>query len=72
MESQPFSFMEGKNMLRERIKRVADEFPEEVDVDAFMEKIYLLQKIEIAEKQFAEGEVLSHEEVKRQLKSWLE
>jgi hypothetical protein len=59
-------------MLRERIKQVADEFPEEVDVDAFLERIYLLRKIEIAEKQFAEGDFYTHEEVKEQLKSWLE
>lgn len=59
-------------MQREQIKQVADEFPEEVDVDAFLERIYLLRKIEIAEKQFAEGDVYTHEEVKRQLKSWLE
>jgi hypothetical protein len=59
-------------MLKDRIKRVIEDFPEDVDVDAFMEKIYLLQDIELAEKQIAEGDVFTHEEVKRQLKPWLD
>ena len=59
-------------MLRERIKQVADEFPEEVDVDAFFERICLLEKLEIADRQIAEGKVVPHEEVKRRLKTWLE
>jgi predicted transcriptional regulator len=59
-------------MLKEQIRQVIDEFPEDVDVDAFMERIYLLHDIEIAEKQIAEGDVFTHEEVKQQLKSWLE
>jgi predicted transcriptional regulator len=59
-------------MLRERIKQVADEFPEDVDVDAFLERIYLLQDIDVAEKQIAEGNVFTHEEAIQQLKPWLE
>jgi hypothetical protein len=58
-------------MLKEHIKQVVDEFPDDVDVDELMEKIYLLRKIELAEKQFSEGDVFTHEEVEEQMKSWL-
>ena len=59
-------------MHREKIKQVVDAFPEEVDMDVLMEKLYLLDKIEQGERQIAEGKCISHEEVKERLKSWLE
>jgi hypothetical protein len=43
-----------------------------VDLEAFIDKLYLLRKIEIAEAQIASGDVIDHEEVKRQLAQWLE
>jgi hypothetical protein len=60
-----------EEMQREKIKQVIDDFPEEVDMDAFMEKLYLLDKIEQGEKQLAEGKGISHDEVKERLKKWL-
>jgi predicted transcriptional regulator len=59
-------------MHKDKIKHVIDAFPEEVDMDALIEKLFLLDKIEEGEKQLAEGKGISHEEVKEQLKTWLE
>ncbi|MGW8257747.1 MAG: hypothetical protein ACWGMZ_09710 [Thermoguttaceae bacterium] len=59
-------------MQKEKIKQVIDAFPEDVDVDDLMSKLFLLEKIEIGEKQLAEGKGISHDAVKERLKTWLE
>jgi hypothetical protein len=59
-------------MQKEKIKQVIDAFPEDVDMDALMSKLLLLEKIESGEKQIAEGKTVSHEEAKERLKTWLE
>ncbi|MGD0655390.1 MAG: hypothetical protein ABSA16_13695 [Thermoguttaceae bacterium] len=59
-------------MHREKIKQVIDAFPEEVDMDALMEDLFLLDKIEYGEKQLAEGKGIPHDDIKVRLKTWLE
>ena len=59
-------------MQKERIQQIVGDLPQDVDIDALVEKLYLLQKIEIGEKQLAEGRGISHEDVKKRLEPWLE
>ena len=59
-------------MEKARIQQVLDALPEEVDVDALLEKLCLLNKLQIAERELAEGRGISHEDAKRRLKPWLE
>jgi len=54
------------------IQQVVAELPDEVNVDSLVEKLYLLEKIELAERQLAAGEGIPHEEAKRRLKPWLD
>jgi hypothetical protein len=58
-------------MLKEKVQQVVGELPEDVDVDALVEKLYLLEKIELAERQLAGGEGIPHEEAKKRLEKWL-
>ena len=58
-------------MQKEKVRQVLDAFPEEIDVDALMEKLYLLQKIETAEKELANGEGVPDKEVEQRLGQWL-
>ena len=58
-------------MQREKVLAVLRELPEEVDVDALTERLYLLQKIDEAEKEIAAGKGIQHEEVRRSLAKWL-
>ena len=50
-------------MQKEMIQQVVCELPDEVDVDVLVEKLYLLDKIAVAEKQLADGQGIPHEEV---------
>ena len=59
-------------MHKEKIQQVIDRLSDEVDVDALVEKLYLLDKIEVAEGQLAAGEGISHEDAKKRLAPWLE
>ena len=58
-------------MQKERIEQILEEYPDEVDVHDFSYRLGLIEKIEIAERQIAAGDVYSHEEVKQILKEYL-
>ena len=58
-------------MQREKVLSVLQELPEEVDVDSLTERLYLLQKIDDAEKEIAAGKGIPHDEVRRKLAKWL-
>ena len=58
-------------MQKEKVRQVLDACPEEVNIDALMEKLYLLQKIEIAERELANDEGVPDEEVEQKLGQWL-
>ena len=59
-------------MDKAKIQQVINGQPEEVDVDVLVERLYLLEKIDIAEKEIAAGKGIPHEEVKQRLGKWLE
>ncbi len=58
-------------MQRETVQQVVCELPEDVDVDTLVEKLYLLEKLELGEQQLARGEGIPHEEAKKRLEKWL-
>ncbi|MGO8747756.1 MAG: hypothetical protein ACLQNE_17425 [Thermoguttaceae bacterium] len=59
-------------MRKNKLQQVFDTLPEDVDLDALLERLYLLKKIEVAEEELAQGQGVSHEDVKKHLESWLE
>jgi hypothetical protein len=54
------------------VLQVLETYQEDVDLDSFLEQVYLMEKIETAEKQIAAGEVTSHESAKQRLQKWLD
>ena len=58
-------------MQKEKVRQILDGFPEEIDVDALMEKLYLLEKIETSERELANGEGIPDEEIEERLGQWL-
>jgi hypothetical protein len=55
-------------MEKGQIQQVLSQLPDPVDIDEFVEKLYLLRKIEIGEQQLAAGKGISHEEAKKRIK----
>jgi len=48
-------------------QEILDQLPEDADWDRIMYELYVKQKIERGLKAAADGRIISHEEVKRQL-----
>lgn len=59
-------------MTKDRVLEVVEELPDNVDLDALIERLYLLRRLEIAEAEVAEGKLLEHDEVERRMAPWLE
>jgi hypothetical protein len=59
-------------MEKERVLEVVEDLPDNVDLDALIERLYLLRRLEIAEEEVAEGKLVEHEEVERRMAPWLE
>jgi len=58
-------------MQKAIVQKVLDASPDDFDLDAFIEEVYLLRKIEIGEEQIASGKCVPHEDAKKRLKKWL-
>jgi hypothetical protein len=58
-------------MQKEQIQHMLNQMPDAVDIDEFVEKLYLLRKIELAEQQLAAGEGVPHEAAIKRLEPWL-
>jgi len=58
-------------MQKAKLEQILSTLPDEVDVDSFVERLFLLRKIEIAEKQLAQQQGVSHENAKKRLSEWL-
>ncbi|MCG2711964.1 MAG: hypothetical protein L6416_06540 [Candidatus Omnitrophica bacterium] len=54
------------------IENVIKTLPEETSVEEAMEKLYLLSKIEKGLQQADSGNVISHKEVEKRLKKWVD
>ena len=58
-------------LTKEKLLKTVQELPENFSIDDFLDKIMLLQKIEIGLEQSRNGETFSTEEAKVRLQKWL-
>jgi hypothetical protein len=59
-------------MQKQKVEQLLAKFPDDVDLDAFLERLILLEKIEEGERELANGKGIDHEDVKHRLAQWLE
>jgi hypothetical protein len=57
-------------LTKDKVMQLIDHMPETFTVDDIVGEIILLQKIEIARKQIADGEGTDWEDVKKEMDSW--
>jgi hypothetical protein len=57
-------------LTKDKVLQLVDHMPETFTVDDIVGEIILLQKIEIARKQIADGEGTDWEDVKKEMDSW--
>ena len=59
------------NVSKTKLKSILEEYPESVDIEDLMYRLYLLEKIEAGEKDIKDGKTLSHAEaVERLSRKW--
>jgi hypothetical protein len=59
-------------MEKKRITEVLDGLPDDIDLNALIERLYVLKRLELAEEEIAAGKVLEHDQVEQRFASWLE
>ena len=55
-------------MQKEQIQHMLGQLPDSVDVEEFVERLYLLRKIELAEQELAAGKGIPHDAAKKRLR----
>ena len=57
-------------LTKDKVKELVDYMPEPFSVDALVEEIILLQKIEIARDQLKNGDFLTDDELNAEIEKW--
>ena len=57
-------------MEKAKVQAVLDSFGSDIDVDAFLEKLTVLEDIERSERQIADGDTVPHESMLTRLERW--
>ena len=57
-------------MKKSDLQVIVDQFPDEVDTEELMYRLYLIEKIERSEASLARGEGITHEELVKQTQAW--
>jgi hypothetical protein len=59
-------------ITKTKLKETLEKFPEEFSIDDLIEKLIIIDKIETGRKQSANGEVISENELERDIEKWFE
>ena len=57
--------------IKESVKQMLDNLPEDVEYEDIIAEIYFKQQVEKGLQQLDDGKGLTHEEVKKRLEKWL-
>lgn len=58
-------------LTKDKVKELVDHMPETFSLDDLIERIFLLQKIEMGQKEIENGEGIDWEDIKKEMDSWL-
>lgn len=57
-------------LTKEKILESLENLPDKFELDDFLERLYLIEKIEKAREQSKNGQVYTHAEMQKSIKSW--
>jgi predicted transcriptional regulator len=57
-------------IAKQQVLDLLKDLPEQVDIDEVIYRLYLRQKIELAEQDVREGRLVSHAEVVKETSKW--
>ena len=56
--------------LKQIVHDIADHLPEDADVDEIMYRLYVLDKLNKSRKAIEHNEVITHDDLKREIEQW--
>lgn len=59
-----------ESTLKNQVIKALEEMPQDVTFEEIMERLYFMYKIDQGLKQVKAGDTISHEEAKKQIKTW--
>lgn len=59
-------------MRKETVLEVVDSFPDEIDIDALLNRLYVMEQIEQGERDIDAGRFVTQEEAEQRMRQWLE
>ena len=59
-------------ITKEKLKSTLTDFPEEFSIDELIERLILIEKIELGNQQSLNNEVISDEELDQEIEKWFE
>lgn len=57
-------------LTKANVKKQIDSLPDEFSIDELVERLFLIEKIENADKQSEAGEVLTEDQLMQELNNW--
>jgi hypothetical protein len=57
-------------ITKEKLKKSISDFPEEFSIADLIERLILIEKIELGNKQSLNGEVISEDELEEEMTKW--
>lgn len=57
-------------ITKQKLQKTMEIFPDEFTIDEILDKLILLDKIERADRQSKEGNVISEEELDKEIEKW--
>jgi len=55
---------------KKKLYNLIDKLPEEVDIEEIMYRLYMLEKISMAERDVTENKLFSEEQVEKEISQW--
>lgn len=56
--------------LKQKVLKSIEKLPKDASLDDIMERIYFIHKVEVGLKQSEQGNVVSHEELLKEIEKW--
>ncbi|WP_312392608.1 hypothetical protein [Chryseobacterium sp.] len=57
-------------ITKEKLHQHIDEFPDEISIDEVIERLIMIEKLEIRKKESENNETISEEELKKEMEKW--
>jgi hypothetical protein len=57
-------------ITKEKFHRQIDEFPDEISIDEVIERLIMIEKLEIRKKESEDNETISEDELKNEMDKW--